>query len=96
MFPFVSFHEVVAIDTYGVSSFAVIYLAIFPTAIASLVRVQLVQRVGIQFMSQVSYLIPIFAIFWAWLFFHELPDRNAFIALFFILFGLIIRKIKEK
>ena len=46
-------------------------------------------------MSQVAYLIPIFAIFWAWLFLSELPNVNAWIALLLILFGLIIRKVKE-
>ncbi len=46
-------------------------------------------------MSQVAYLIPIFAIFWAWMFLSELPDINTWLALFLILLGLIIRRIKE-
>lgn len=74
----------------------IIYLGLFPTAIASLIRVRLVQKVGIQFMSQVSYLIPIFAIIWSWIFFDELPKSAAWIALVFVLTGLFIRKFGKK
>jgi len=95
MLPFVSISEILNIKIDNYSTLAIVYLAIIPTAIASLVRIQLVQRVGVQFMSQVAYLIPIFAIFWAWLFLFELPNINAWIALFLILFGLIVRKVKE-
>ena len=47
------------------SIFAIIYLGVLPTAIAFGYRVKLVQEVSIQFMSQVAYLIPIFALLWA-------------------------------
>ncbi len=94
MLPFVSLGAISSIDFSSISVLTIIYLAVVPTAIASLVRVKLVQRVGIQFMSQVSYIIPIFAIFWAWVFFSELPNINAWIALCLILLGLLIRKIK--
>ena len=77
------------------SSFLVIiYLALVPTAIASLVRINLVQKVGVQFMSQVAYLIPIFAIFWSWVFFDTIPKPIVIIALIFIFSGLFIRKLK--
>jgi len=95
MLPFVSYSQLNAIDFTINSTVSIVYLAIVPTALASLVRVQLVQRVGVQFMSQVAYLIPIFAIFWAWVFLSELPNINAWIALFLILFGLFIRRLKE-
>ncbi|NQY94700.1 MAG: EamA family transporter, partial [Campylobacteraceae bacterium] len=52
------------------------------------------QKVGVQFMSQVAYLIPIFAIVWSWVFFDELPKAIAIVALLLILAGLFIRKIK--
>ncbi len=95
MIPFVPIHEVLKINLNSISFIFILYLAIVPTAIASLIRVQLVRRVGVQFMSQVSYLIPIFAIFWAWLFLSEFPKSNAWIALILILTGLLIRRIKE-
>jgi drug/metabolite transporter (DMT)-like permease len=95
MLPFVSYTELMQIDFANTSTMSIVYLAIVPTAFASLVRVKLVQKVGVQFMSQVAYLIPIFAIFWAWLFLSELPSINAWIALCLILLGLFVRKIKE-
>jgi len=36
-----------------------------------------------------------FAIFWAWVFLSELPSIEAWIALVFILSGLLVRRIKE-
>jgi drug/metabolite transporter (DMT)-like permease len=72
----------------------ILYLALIPTALASVIRIQLVQRTGVQFMSQVSYLIPLFAIFWAWVFLGEVPELIVWAALALILSGLFIRKLK--
>jgi drug/metabolite transporter (DMT)-like permease len=47
-------------------------------------------------MSQVAYLIPMFAIFWSWIFFDTIPKFVVIIALGFILTGLFIRKLKDK
>jgi len=96
MFPFLFFISYDNVTIFSYSSLAIIYLAIVPTALASLLRINLVQKVGVQFMSQVSYLIPIFAIFWSWVFFNQIPQKIAFIALAFIFIGLFIRKIKLK
>ncbi|HHD80709.1 MAG TPA: EamA/RhaT family transporter, partial [Campylobacterales bacterium] len=64
------------------------------TAIASLYRIQMVQSVGVQFASQVAYLIPIFALFWAWLILDEIPKNSTYIALVFILIGMYLGKRK--
>ena len=95
MLPFVSIGEIVSVDFLGVSALSLLYLAVFPTAFASLMRVELVQRAGVQFMSQVAYLIPIFAIFWSWVFLSELPSINAWLALFLILLGLGVRRLEK-
>jgi len=76
------------------SVIAVIYLGILPTAIASIYRVKMVQEVGVGFMSQVSYLIPIFALIWAWLVLNEIPKLIVIIAFVIVLFGLYIRNKK--
>ena len=73
------------------STLAILYLGILPTAIASIYRVKMVQEVGVQFMSQVSYLIPIFALIWAWLVLDEIPKAITLAALAIVLFGLYIR-----
>ncbi len=94
MFPFVLF---VPFESFTILSYpflAIIYLAVIPTATASLIRINLVQKVGVQFMSQVAYLIPIFAIFWSWVFFDEVPKQIVIAALSFILVGLFMRKLK--
>jgi len=95
MLPFVLNEDISHITFSSPAFLAVVFLAILPTAIASLIRVELVQRVGVQFMSQVSYLIPVFAIFWAWLFLSELPKANALFALALILLGLFIKNIRK-
>jgi len=95
LLPFILFLPFQNIEISISSLFPIIYLALVPTAAASLIRIRLVQKVGIQFMSQVSYLIPIFAIIWAWVFFDTLPKQTAWIALFLVLLGLFIRKLKK-
>ncbi len=72
------------------STLAILYLGILPTAIASIYRVKMVQEVGVQFMSQVAYLIPIFALIWAWLVLDEIPKAITLVALVLVLFGLYI------
>lgn len=74
----------------------ILYLGILPTALAALIRVQMVKKVGVQFMSQVAYIIPISAIIWSWIFFDELPKQAAWIALVLVLLGLFIKKLERK
>jgi drug/metabolite transporter (DMT)-like permease len=94
MIPYLFFISFEKFDLWSNSFLAILYLGLIPTAAASLFRIELVQRVGVQFMSQVSYLIPIFTIIWSWIFFNETPNSILYIALVFIFAGLFIRKIK--
>jgi len=79
------------IFVFNNSTIAILYLGILPTAIASIYRVKMVQEVGIQFMSQVAYLIPIFAMIWAWLVLDEIPKAITLVALVIVLTGLYVR-----
>ncbi len=94
LLPFIILSEDLSSIRLDYSFLSLIYLALIPTALASIIRIKLVQKVGVQFMSQVAYIIPLFAIFWSYVFFNELPKQAAFYALIFILLGLFIRKIK--
>ena len=94
MLPFVWFVPFDSAALLTAPFLTILYLAIIPTALASIIRIQLVQRTGVQFMSQVSYLIPLFTIFWAWVFFGSVPELTVWIALALILSGLFIRKLK--
>ncbi len=94
MLPFVIFIPFDSFTIFSLPFLSIIYLAIIPTAIASLIRINLVQKVGVQFMSQVAYLIPMFAIFWSWVFLSQTPKQITIVALIFILTGLFIRRVK--
>jgi len=94
MLPFVWFVPFDAGSLLSAPFLTLLYLALVPTTLASVIRIKLVQRTGVQFMSQVSYLIPLFAIFWAWVFFGSVPALTVWVALALILSGLFIRKLK--
>ena len=72
------------------SILAVLFLAIFPTAIAYVLRAQIVQINGAVFMSNAGYLIPLFATLWAWLFFAEVPSTIMWIAMLLIFLGIFV------
>ena len=71
------------------SSFiSLVYLGIVSTAIAFMIRAKLIFENGLVFMSQVSLLIPIFGLYFSWLFLGEKFSNNMLISLIIILFGL--------
>ena len=72
------------------SLMALIYLGLFPTAIAFLIRFHIISKAGPIYLSYVSYLIPIFAIFWGFVFLGEDIAINSLIGLFFILIGIYL------
>lgn len=71
---------------------AVVYLGIFSTAFAFLIRFYLLSKAGPTFLSYVAYLIPVFAVLWGYLFLRETISLNMFIALILILTGTYIGK----
>ena len=72
------------------STVAIIFLGIFPTALAALLRVQTIRTAGSVFMTLVNYQVPVWSmIFGAWILSEILPLRF-FIALGLIMFGLSI------
>ena len=70
------------------SLFSLIYLGVVSTAIAFMIRAKLIFDNGLIFMSQVSLLIPIFGLYFSWLFLSEEFSINMFVSLVIILFGL--------
>lgn len=67
---------------------AVLFLAIGPTATAYVLRVRIVQNNGAVFMSNVGYLIPLFAVFWGWLFLSQAPTIIMWLSLMLIFIGI--------
>ena len=58
---------------------SLIYLGIVSTAIAFMIRAKLIFENGLIFMSQVSLLIPIFGLYFSWLFLSEKFSVNMFV-----------------
>jgi drug/metabolite transporter (DMT)-like permease len=69
---------------------SLIYLGIFSTALAFMMRIKLIFDNGIIFMSQVSLLIPIFGVYFSWIFLNESYTANMIISLIITILGLII------
>ncbi len=78
------------------SLLSLIYLGVVSTAIAFMIRAKLIFENGLIFMSQVSLLIPIFGLYFSWLFLSENFSINMFISLIIILFGLWVLQLGYK
>lgn len=74
------------------STLAVLLLGIFPTAIATLVMFQVLQRQGAAFFGQVNLIVPAFGVAWAAILLGERPELRAYLALAFILLGIWVAR----
>ena len=72
------------------SIYAVIYLGIFPTAIAFQFRYYITKTSGPVFLSYVAYLIPAFAVIWGYILLSEKIGFNSLIGILLILFGVYL------
>ncbi|MFK7860163.1 MAG: DMT family transporter [Granulosicoccus sp.] len=69
---------------------ALLFLAIGPTAIGYVLRAQIVKLNGAVFMSNVGYLIPVFAVLWGWVFLSNRPSSIMLFSLCLILAGIAL------
>ena len=77
--------------TFNYNSFlAVIYLGIFPTAIAFQFRYYITKTSGPVFLSYVAYLIPAFALIWGYILLSEKIGLNSLIGILLILIGVYL------
>ena len=74
------------------STLSLIYLGVFPTGIAWLLRFMILKRNGLVFQSQVAYLIPIFGVILGYLFLNELVTSKILISLFIFILGIYFVK----
>ncbi len=72
------------------STYAIIYLGIFPTAIAFQFRYYITKTSGPVFLSYVAYLIPVFAVIWGYILLSEKINLNSLIGIFLILLGVYL------
>ena len=71
---------------------SLLYLVVFPTGIAWLLRFMILKRNGLVFQSQVAYLIPIFGVILGYLFLNELVTSKILISLFVVILGIYFVK----
>jgi len=89
--PFLIFIELSFHSTFSFSNIIpLIYLGIFPTAIAFLIRFHIISKAGPIFLSYVAYLIPAFAIIWGFVFLKETINFNTFLGVILVLSGVFI------
>ncbi|MGH1536575.1 MAG: DMT family transporter [Gammaproteobacteria bacterium] len=79
----------------SVEFISLILLGVFPTALATVIYFSIIARVGPSFLSQINYLIPVWAVAIGILFLNESVDVNAIIALVIILLGIAIAQRKN-
>jgi len=75
---------------------ALIALGLLSTGVGNLLRFEIVGRQGALFLTQISYLIPPFGLFWAWLFLGEVPTLRVFVSLGLILAGVFVVRFGEQ
>ena len=89
--PFMLFSEYKdpsSISFYPILS--IIYLGLFPTAIAFQFRYFITKKSGPIFLSYVAYLIPAFAVIWGYLILGETVNNNSLIGILLVLLGVFI------
>jgi len=93
--PFMIYTEIYFPSSLSINSLlSIIYLGLFPTAIAFQLRFHIISKAGPIFLSYVAYLIPAFAILWGYLFLDEKINLDTSIGVILILIGLFISQKK--
>ena len=78
-----------------ISLISIIYLGIFPTAIAFHMRYYIVKQSGPVFLSYVAYLIPVFALIWGFIFLSEQIVSSSVIGIILLFIGLFVGQKKS-
>ena len=74
------------------STISLIYLGVFSTGIAWLLRFYILKHNGLVFQAQVAYLIPIFGVILGFLILNEVVTAKIIISLIAVIIGIYIVK----
>ena len=74
------------------STISLIYLGVFSTGFAWLLRFYILKNNGLVFQAQVAYLIPIFGVILGFLFLGEIITSKVIISLVAVIMGIFIVK----
>ena len=89
--PFMIYFEYYSPSTISYSStLSIIYLGVFPTAIAFQFRYYITKKSGPIFLSYVAYLIPAFAVLWGYIILGEKVNPTSLIGILLVLIGVYI------
>jgi drug/metabolite transporter (DMT)-like permease len=72
------------------ASLAVLYAALFPTAIGALIRVRVITTAGSLFMNITSYMVPVWSVIFGVILLREDLPAQLYTALALILVGIFI------
>ena len=78
------------------STISVIYLGVFATGLAWLLRFRILKNNGLVFQAQVAYLIPIFGVILGYIFLKELITSKVLVALVAVITGIYLVKKSNK
>jgi drug/metabolite transporter (DMT)-like permease len=78
------------------STISLLYLGVFSTGVAWLLRFYILKHNGLVFQSQVAYLIPIFGVIFGFLFLGELITSKVIISMITVIIGIYIVKKSNK
>ena len=78
------------------STISVIYLGVFATGLAWLLRFRILINNGLVFQAQVAYLIPIFGVILGYIFLNELITSKVLVALLAVIIGIYLVKKSNK
>jgi drug/metabolite transporter (DMT)-like permease len=78
------------LDLEMMPTLSLIYLGVVPTAGAWLLRFYILRKNGLVFQSQVAYLIPIFGLFFGFIFLDEIITHKVIISLGAVLVGIFL------
>lgn len=73
---------------------AIVFLGLFPTAVATLLLFFVVMRVGATFVALNNYINPVLGIAWGYFFMSENPSSQTALGLAMILGGLVVTQLK--
>ena len=74
---------------------ALLAAGLFPTAIGTLIIINITKRAGAPFLGQINFLVPVFGVAFAALFLGEAIEARAGIALVLILAGIAVTRIRR-
>ena len=93
LFPFCLYQEPwTTLNPSLESTIALIYLGVFPTGVAWMLRFHILTKVGMVFQTQVAYLIPIFGVIFGYLIMDEQITWKVLASLLIIISGIYIVK----